>query len=126
MKFMIMVKGPECAAPPPKALMDAIGQLGAEATKAGAMVTTGGLGPTATGARVRVSGGKVTATDGPFTETKEVVGGYAVYDLKSKQEALDWTKRFMELHKQHWPGWEGEAEIRQLFDVPDFGCDGTK
>ena len=124
MKFMIMVKGPECKSPPPKALMDAIGQLGAEAMKAGAMVTTGGLGPTAMGARVRVAGGKVTATDGPFTETKEVVGGYAVYDVKSKQEALEWTKRFMDLHKQHWPGWEGEAEIRQMFDVPDFGCDG--
>ena len=66
------------------------------------------------------------ATDGPFTETKEVVGGYAVYDLKSKEEALEWTKRFMDLHRQHWPGWEGEAEIRPMFEVPEFTCDGKK
>lgn len=124
MKFMCMVKGPECSAPPPQALMDAIAALGAEATKAGAMVGTGGLGPTAMGARVRVSGGKLTATDGPFTETKEVVGGYAVYDVKSKQEALEWTRRFMDLHIQHWPGWEGEAEIRQMFDCSDSPCEG--
>jgi hypothetical protein len=127
MKFMIMVKGPELTAPPPKALFDAIGRLDAEAKKAGVIVTTGGLLPTAMGARVRVAGGKVSATDGPFTETKEVVGGFAVYDLQSKQEAIEWTKRFMDLHKEHWPGWEGEAEIRQMMDVPpDFSSCGQK
>jgi hypothetical protein len=124
MKFMVIVRGPETFGPPPKALMDAIGQLGAEATKAGAMVSTGGLLPSAMGARVRLAKGKVTATDGPFTETKEVLGGFAVYDVKSKHEALEWTKRFMELHKEHWPGWEGESEIRQMFEVTDFSCDG--
>ena len=70
--------------------------------------------------RVRVSGGKVTAIDGPFTESKEVIGGYAVFELKSKQEALEGALRFMELHKKHWPGWEGETEVRQMFGPEDF------
>ena len=79
------------------------------------MVGSGGLGPTALGARVRLSGGQVTVTDGPFTEAKEVVGGYAQFELKSKEEAIEGAVRFMELHKKHWPGWEGETEIRQMF-----------
>jgi hypothetical protein len=74
-----------------------------------------GLAPTAASARVRLSRGKLTVTDGPFTEAKEVVGGYAVFELKSKQEAVDAAVRFMELHKQHWPGWEGETEVREIF-----------
>jgi hypothetical protein len=119
MRFMTMVKSVENAVPPPKALMDAIAKLGEEAFKAGVMVETGGLAPSAAGARVRLAGGKLSVTDGPFTETKELIGGYAVYELKSKQEAIDWTLRFMELHKTHWPGWEGEAEIRQMFGA-DF------
>jgi hypothetical protein len=118
MKFMIMVKSAESAVPPPMALMAAIGKLGEEAMRAGVMVETGGLLPSAMGARVRLSAGKLTVTDGPFAETKELVGGYAVYNLKSKQEAIDWATRFMQLHKEHWPGWEGESEIRQIFDAP--------
>jgi hypothetical protein len=100
------------------ALMAAIAKLGEEATRAGAMVQTGGLLPSAMGARVRLSAGKLTVTDGPFAETKELIGGYAVYDVKSKQEAIEWTSRFMQLHKDHWPGWEGESEIRQIFEPP--------
>jgi hypothetical protein len=118
MRFMIMVKSAESAVPPPMALMAAIGKLGEEAMRAGVMVETGGLLPSGMGARVRLSAGKLTVTDGPFAETKELVGGYAVYDLKSKQEAIDWATRFMQLHKEHWPGWEGESEIRQIFDAP--------
>jgi hypothetical protein len=100
--------------------MDAIGKLSEEAVKAGTMVTSGGLAPTAASTRVRLSGGKVTAIDGPFTEAKEVVGGYAVFDLKSKKEAIEGALRFMELHKKYWPGWEGETEIRQIFGPEDF------
>jgi hypothetical protein len=95
--------------------MDAIGQLAEEETQAGTMVGSGGLGPTAMGARVRLSAGKVTVTDGPFTETNEVVGGYAEFELKSKEAAVESAVRFMELHKKHWPGWEGETEVRQMF-----------
>jgi hypothetical protein len=113
MRFMMIVKSTENSGPPPKELMDAISKIAEEATKAGEMVESGGLAPTATGTRVRLSGGKLTVTDGPFTEAKEVFGGYAVFELKSKKEAIERTVLFMELHKKHWPGWEGETEIRQ-------------
>src|SRR6476619_4713622 len=82
MRFMIMVKSAESASPPPMALMAAIAKLGEEATRAGVMVETGGLLPSAMGARVRLSAGKLVVTDGPFAETKELIGGYAVYDVK--------------------------------------------
>jgi hypothetical protein len=59
-------------------------------------------------------------TDGPFTEAKEVIGGYAQFELKSKEEAVKGAVRFMELHRKHWPGWEGEAEVRQIFGPEDF------
>jgi hypothetical protein len=120
MRFLTMVRSAESSGPPPKKLMDAIGKLGEEATKAGVLIETGGLLQSAMGARVRLSGGKLTVTDGPFTETKEVIGGYAVYELKSKEEAIEATLRFMQLHKEHWPGWEGESEIRQIFNPSDF------
>jgi hypothetical protein len=118
MRFLIMVKGSENVGPPPNALMGAIVRLGQEATKAGVLIQNGGLLPSAMGARVRLSGGNLGVTDGPFTEAKELIGGYAMYDVKSKQEAVAWASRFMQLHKDHWPGWEGEAEIRQIFDSP--------
>ncbi|HEV3114869.1 MAG TPA: YciI family protein [Candidatus Binataceae bacterium] len=120
MRFMMIVKHAENQGPPPKPLMDAIAKLGEEATRAGTMLGTGGLAPTTQGGRVRLSGGKVTVTDGPFTESKEVIGGYAQFDLKSKEEAIESAVRFMELHKKHWPGWEGETEVRQMFGPEDF------
>ena len=120
MKFMMIVKSAERSGFPPKELMDAIDKLSQEAAKAGTMVGGGGLGPTALGARVRLSDGKITVTDGPFTEAKEIVGGYAQFELNSKQEAIEGALRFMELHKKHWPGWEGETEIRQMFGPEDF------
>ena len=122
MRFMMIVKHAEKQGPPPKALMDAIAGLVEEEANAGTMLGSGGLGPTEQGARVRLSGGKVTVTDGPFTETKEIVGGYAQFELKSKEEAVKSAVRFMELHKKHWPGWEGETEVRQMFDQQD--CKG--
>jgi hypothetical protein len=118
MRFMTIVKSAENAGPPPQALMDAIAKLGEEAARAGTLVEIGGLFPTAMGARVRLSRGQLNVTDGPFTEAKEVVGGYAVHEVKSKQEAIDAAVRFMELHKKHWPGWEGETEVRQIFEAP--------
>ena len=118
MRFMVMIRASEKSGPPPQALMDAIAKLGEQAMRAGTLVETGGLLPSFLGARVRLTKDQLTVTDGPFTEAKELVGGYAVYEVKSKQEAVDATVRFMELHKKHWPGWEGEAEIRQIFDAP--------
>jgi hypothetical protein len=114
MRFMMIVQSAENSGPPPKELMEAIENIAEEATKAGEMVESGGLASTATGTRVRLSGGQLTVTDGPFTEAKEVFGGYAVFELKSKEEAIERTVRFMELHKRHWPGWNGVTEIRQV------------
>ena len=120
MKVMMLVKHGENSGPPPKELMDAIAKLSEEAVQAGTMLGSGGLAPTAQSTRVRVSGGKLTVIDGPFTEAKEVVGGYAQFEVKSKQEAIDSAVRFMELHRKYWPGWEGETEIRQIFGPADF------
>jgi len=124
MRFMMIVKSAERSDLPPKPLMDAIGKLSEEATQAGTMVGSGGLGPTALGARVRLSRGKISVIDGPFTETKEVFGGYAQFDLTSKEEAIKSAVKFMELHKQFWPDWEGETEVRQMFGPEDFPCKG--
>jgi hypothetical protein len=118
MKFMTIVKSSEKSDPPPQALMDAIAKLGEEAFKKGVMVEMGGLMPSGQGGRVRLAGGTITVTDGPFAEAKEVIGGYAVFDVPSKEEAIQWTTRFMALHKEHWKGWDGETEVRQLFDAP--------
>ena len=120
MRFMMIVKHAEKQGPPPKSLMDAIAKAAEEETKAGTMLGNGGLFPTAQGARVRLSGGKVTVIDGPFTEAKEIIGGYAQFELKSKEEAIESAVQFMELHKKHWPGWEGETEVRQMFGPEDF------
>jgi len=122
MKFMMIVKHSEKQGPPPKSLMEAIAKLAGEESAAGTMLGSGGLTATAQGARVRLSGGKVTVTDGPFAEAKEVIGGYAQFELKSKEEAVQSAVRFMELHKQHWPGWEGETEVRQMYGPNDFPC----
>ena len=120
MRFMMIVKHPENQGPPPKSLMDAISKIAEAESKTGTMLGSGGLGPTALGARVRLSGGRLTVTDGPFTEAKEVVGGYAQFELKSKEEAVESAVKFMELHKLHWPEWEGETEVRQMFGPEDF------
>jgi len=120
MKFMMLVKHPENQGPPPKELMDAMAILAEEAVNEGTMLGNGGLAPTTQSTRVRVSNGQLTVTDGPFTEAKEVIGGYAQFELKSKEEAIQGAVRFMELHKKHWPGWEGETEIRQIFGPEDF------
>src|SRR5580704_15090993 len=114
MQFMMIVKHPEGQGNPPKELIDAITKMSEEAAKAGTMRGSGGLGPTSQGARVRLSKGKLTVIDGPFTEAKEVVGGYAQFEVKSKEEAVEGALAFMELHKKYWPEWEGETEIRQM------------
>jgi len=120
MRFMMMVKSRENSGPPPKELMEAISKLSEEGKNRGSLVASGGLAPTTGSTRVRVCQGKLTVMDGPFTETKEVVGGYAVMEFKSKQEALDSAVQFMELHQEHWPGWEGETEVRQIFGPEDY------
>ncbi len=122
MRFMMIVKHAERSVPPPKELIDAITKADEEASKSGTMLGSGGLGPTALGARVRLSGGQIKVVDGPFSEAKEIIGGYAQFELNSKQEAVESAVQFMELHKKYWPGWEGETEVRQMFGPEDFPC----
>lgn len=119
MRFMMIVKHAENQGMPPKPLMDAITKLAEQETKSGTMLGSGGLGPTVYGARVRLSAGQVKVIDGPFTEAKEVIGGYAQFELKSREEAIASAVAFMELHKQHWPGWEGETEVRPMINPED-------
>jgi hypothetical protein len=117
MRFMTFVKSAENTyGPPPPALMQAIAALGEEASKAGLLVEMGGLMPSAAGARIRIDKGKLTVLDGPFTEAKEVIGGYAVFNFPTRAEAMKWCERFMELHRETWPIWEGESEIRQVME----------
>ncbi len=94
-------------------LGERMGALFEEITKAGVMLETAGLTPTAEGTRLTWSGGKMSYTDGPFTETKEVIGGYAILQARDKEEALEWTKRFLQVHKDHW---NIGAEVRQIAD----------
>src|SRR5882762_11212586 len=122
MRFMTLVKHAENSGPPPPKLMEAIAKLSEEESKGGTLLEAGGLAPTAMSNLVRLSNGKVTVIDGPFAETKEVIGGYAIFEVESKQEMIDATVKFMELHREHWPGWEGETEVRQVFG-PD-NCTG--
>ena len=119
MRYMMIVKHKEAQGMPPKELMEAIGTLTEEAIKNGTLLGNGGLLSTAAGASVRLSGGRVTITDGPFTEAKEIIGGYALFELKSKEEAVEGARHFMELHKKHWPGWEGETEVREMMMMQD-------
>ena len=128
MRFMSMVKSTEGhSGPPPKALIDAMNDLAREAGEAGCvMVEAGGLLPTSSGYRVRLSGGKLTVTDGPFTEAKEVIGGFAIFEARSKAQMIEWTTRFMDLHKIHMPGWEGECEVRQLPEQGEEPCGQAK
>lgn len=125
MQFMMIVKATkdsEAGCVPNPELMAAVAKMADEANKRGIMVTAGGLQPSSRGARVRVSGGKTTLIDGPFTETKELVGGYAIFDLESKEEAIQMGTRFMQVHADILgPSYEGELEIRPLMDTPANG-----
>jgi hypothetical protein len=116
---MILLKAAEPTAPPPPELMDAIMRLGAEATEAGALLDTAGLAPSAAGARVRLSGGGLSVTDGPFAEAKETIS-YALYQVRSKGEAVEWALRFLRLHRDLWPGWAGEADVLRVFGPEDL------
>ena len=110
MRFISMVKHVEVdAAPPPRSLLEAMGALTQEAAAAGCVMLQGeGLLPTAKAARVRLDGAKVTVMDGPFTEAKEVIGGFAIFEAESLDEMVKWGRRMMDLHKMHMPGWKGE------------------
>ena len=119
MRYMMMIKHSEKQRNEaiPQALMDAMGEFVNEGFKNGYLKDTAGLRPTAEGFRVRLNGGRLKVTDGPFTEAKEVVGGYAIVDLPSREKALEVAQQFMELHRIHWPAFEGESEVRPVEDM---------
>jgi hypothetical protein len=107
----------EAGAPPSRELMEKMGQFIEEITKAGVMLATDGLQPSSKGKRVRLDGGKFTVTDGPFTESKELVASYALFQVKTMAEAVDWTRRFLSVLG------EGQVELRPLFEPGDFAPD---
>jgi len=122
MKYLTFIRHSEKyrESSPPAALMKAMGEFVQKSMKDGTLVDTGGLLPSKEGARVRLAGGKLTVTDGPFTESKEVIGGWAIINAKSKEEAIRIATEFMELHHRHWPEFEGESEVRPMFE-PGMG-----
>ncbi|MEP6491329.1 MAG: YciI family protein [bacterium] len=120
MKFLMMVKADEKyrAEGPPKALLDAMGEFVQASFASGRVVDTGGLKPSAAATRLRIEKGKLTVVDGPFTEAKEVVGGWAIVKVSSRAEALENARQFMELHQKNWPGWEGTSEV---YEMEEYG-----
>ncbi len=118
MKYLMIIKHAESyrSQPIPQGLLDAMGEFVAAGFKSGVLKDTAGLKGTKEGFRVRSSGGKLTVTDGPFTEAKEIIGGYALIEAQSKQEALRNARQFMDLHRVHWPAFEAECEVRPLED----------
>jgi hypothetical protein len=119
MRFMLIsyaTKDWEAGLPPDPRLLAAIPRLSEDMPKGATLITTGGLAPSALGAKVRVSGGKVDVTDGPFAETKEIVGGFAIVEVNSKEDAFAIARRFWQLHVEVLgPSYEGGGEIRQMF-----------
>jgi hypothetical protein len=115
MRFMMLYRpGRESNVPPSQQEIAEMGRFIDEMAKAGVLIATDGLQPSSVGARVRISGGKFTVIDGPFTETKELIAGYAIVQVKSKQEAIELAKRFLKVVG------EGESEIRLMHDAPAF------
>jgi hypothetical protein len=124
MRCMIIVKATkdsEAGALPDEKLLTEMGKFNEELVKAGVMLSGEGLQPSSKGARVRFSGSKRTVIDGPFAETKELIAGFWVWQVKSKDEAIEWVKRC----PNPFPGTESEIEIRQVFEAEDFGAEFT-
>ena len=120
MRFIVLVKADknsEAGALPDEKLLTEMGKYNEELAKAGVLLAAEGLHPSSKGARVRFSGDKRTVIDGPFTETKELIAGFWIMQVKSKQEVIDWVKRC----PNPMPGTESEIEIRQVFEAEDFG-----
>jgi hypothetical protein len=122
MKYLAFIRHSEAhrESGPPPALLDAMGRFVQKSLQDGSLVDTGGLLPSKDGFRVRLANGAITVTDGPFAESKEVIGGWAILMANSKAEALRISREFMELHLKYWPEFEGESEVRPMFE-PGIG-----
>jgi hypothetical protein len=112
MRFMFIVKSAHPFGPPTPQFLEAMNKLADREIKAGRLLDNGGLMPLAAGAQVRITDGQLSVVDGPFVEAKEVIGGYATFELQSKEEAVAAATEFMQLHKDFFPGWEGTCEVR--------------
>lgn len=122
MRFMHFVRCPETCGAPPPSFIDAMNQAAEDATRAGTLLDRGGLAPVAHSTVVRLSGGTVAVVDGPFSEAKEVVGGYGMVQAETEDEAVQGAVWLMNLHREHWPGWEGEVEVRRILGPEDFAA----
>lgn len=120
MKYLMLIKHAESyrSEPIPQALIDAMGPFIEKSIASGVLKDTAGLKPTSEAFRVRSSGGKLHLIDGPFTESKEMVGGYAVVEVQSREQALQVANEFMELHRVHWPALDATCEVRPLEASP--------
>jgi hypothetical protein len=121
MRFMIIVKATkdsEAGVRPTEELFAAMADYHEQLVKAGVLLDASGLQPTSKGWRIKYSGGKRSVVDGPFTEAKELVAGYSIIQVKSREEAIEWTRRFP---NPSIDGKDGEIEVRQLFELEDFG-----
>lgn len=117
MRYIVFVKMAEDVGDAPQELQEAMGAALQQAFADGVMLDAGGLWPTAQSTEIRLSGGEIITTDGPFTEAKEVTGGYSIIEVRSPEEALANARQVIELHKAHWPGWEGSVEVRRISGV---------
>lgn len=125
MKYLTFVRHAESLreAGPPPALMSAMGEFVQRSRSSGVLVDTGGLYPSPEGARIELTGGNLTVRDGPFTESREVIGGWAILQTQTRAEAMRIAQEFMELHRTHWPQFEGECEIRRMYEPSEApGC----
>jgi len=116
MKYLSFVRSSEKYrnVQPPAAMMEAMGKLIEKFTTEGTLVDTGGLAASGDGFRMRLANGNLTTTDGPFVESKEVIGGWAILKADTKAEILRLTTEFMDLHRKYWPEFEGECEVRPI------------
>ena len=117
MRFLGLVRSAEGQGAPPPALMQAMGHFIEASLTDGSLVQTGGLAPGSAAVRIRQSAGRLQVTDGPFIETKEIVGGYAILEAPSRDAAVEIMRKFMQLHEQHWSAWQGECELREMVFV---------
>ena len=118
MRYMFLVtqtKGGQ----PPQALIDAMEEARKDAVANGGMISTGGLGPADQSARATLKGGNLSVTDGPFTEARELVGGYAIMEHPTREAAVEAGRWLMEMNRKYWPGWEGWVDVRPVFEAAE-------
>jgi hypothetical protein len=118
MRYMVFVKMREDVGAPPEALFKTMDAELEEAFASGSIIDAGGLASGPESTEIALRGGEVITTNGPWSEAKEVVGGYSILEVRSHEEAVEGARRVIEIHKEHWPGWEGSVEVRAVHGGP--------